>query len=60
MKPLRWDDGTRYDNVNSRWGDGGSYLLEPGDLGYVNTAPVTGGGPTKNPALQISPSSLMT
>lgn len=47
MKPLRWDDGTRYDNVNSRWGDGGSYLLEPGDLGYVNTAPVTGGGPTK-------------
>jgi hypothetical protein len=48
MRPIYWDDGTRYDDVNARWGDP-SYVLEPGDPGYVNTAPPTppGGGSTR-------------
>jgi hypothetical protein len=44
----------RWNGPNLRWGNT-NYLLEPRDLGYVNTAPVIGGGPTKNPALQIAP-----
>ena len=31
MRPIFWDDGTRYDDVKARWSDGGSYLLEPGE-----------------------------
>jgi hypothetical protein len=47
MKPVTWDSGVRWNDPNLRWGDP-SYLLEPGDPGYVNTAPVTpGGGSTK-------------
>lgn len=34
MKPIRWDDGSRWDDPNLRWGDP-SYRLEPGDPGYV-------------------------
>ncbi len=34
MKTLRWDDGHKWDDKNSRWGDP-SYVLEPGDPGYV-------------------------
>ncbi len=30
--------------VNARWGYSGSYLLESGDLGNVNTAPATPDG----------------
>ena len=53
MRLIRWDDGTKFDDVNAHWGDadssgnGGSYVLEPGDQGYINTAPATGGGSTK-------------
>lgn len=39
MRPLRWDDGTRWDDPNARWGDDGSYVLEPGDPGYVVPPP---------------------
>lgn len=35
MKVMRFDAGFRYDDINSRWGDP-SYLLEPGDPGYVD------------------------
>jgi hypothetical protein len=38
MRVLRWDDGTRFDDPNARWGDP-SYVLEPGDPGYVGPAP---------------------
>jgi hypothetical protein len=44
MRPLLWDDGTTWDNLNARWSDGGSYVLEPGDEGYVNNAPASGAG----------------
>ena len=43
MKPVTWDSGVSWDDPNLRWGDP-SYLLEPGDPGYVNTAPATSGG----------------
>lgn len=36
MRPIFWDDGTRMDDPNARWGNP-SYVLEPGDEGYVNT-----------------------
>ena len=54
MRPIYWDDGTRYDDPNARWGDGdgqgggGSYVLEPGDPGYVHTAPPPGGTSTRS------------
>ena len=34
MKTATWDSGLRWDDPNLRWGDP-SYLLEPGDPGYV-------------------------
>ena len=34
MKILTWDSGYRWDDPNIRWGDP-SYILEPGDPGYV-------------------------
>ena len=40
MKPIFWDDGTRWDDPNAYWGSP-SYRLEPGDPGYV---PVAGDG----------------
>ena len=40
MKPVTWDSGVSWDDPNLRWGDP-SFLLEPGDPGYVNTAPAT-------------------
>lgn len=46
MRPLRWDDGTRWNDPNARWSDP-SYVLEPGDPGYVNTSPATGANTTK-------------
>ena len=46
MRPLRWDDGTRWNDPNARWSDP-SYVLEPGDPGYVNTSPATGANPNK-------------
>lgn len=46
MRPLRWDDGTRWNDPNARWSDP-SYVLEPGDPGYVNTSPATGANPDK-------------
>jgi hypothetical protein len=44
MRPIRWDDGTRFDDPNARWGDP-SYVLEPGDPGYVIPPPVEGAFP---------------
>ena len=43
MKPVTFNSGIRFGDPNLRWGDP-SYLLEPGDPGYVNTAPATSGG----------------
>lgn len=34
MRPIFWDDGTRFDDPNARWGDP-SYVLELGDPGYI-------------------------
>jgi hypothetical protein len=34
MRPILFDSGVRFDDVNARWGSP-SYLLEPGDPGYV-------------------------
>ena len=47
MRPLRWDDGTVWGEPNARWSDVASYVLEPGDPGYVNTAPATGAQPPR-------------
>jgi hypothetical protein len=38
MKVMRFDSGFRYDDINSRWGDP-SFVLEPGDPGYVDPNP---------------------
>jgi hypothetical protein len=34
MQTIKWDQGFKWDDPNSRWGDP-SYLLQPGDPGYV-------------------------
>ena len=34
MRPLLWDDGTKWDDKNAYWSDAGSFVLEPGDPGY--------------------------
>ncbi len=36
MRVIRFDEGFRFDDPNSFWGDP-SYQLEPGDPGYINT-----------------------
>lgn len=41
MRPLRWDDGTRWDNINAFWSEP-SYVLEPGDPGYRIPPPEPG------------------
>ena len=42
MRTLSWDDGTLFfDDPNAYWGDP-SYVLEPGDPGYVVPAPPPG------------------
>ena len=46
MRTIRWDDGTRFDNPNARWGSP-AYLLEPGDPGYVDPDPNPPPSPTK-------------
>jgi hypothetical protein len=38
MRTVHWDDGSRWDDPNLRWGDP-SYMLEPGDPGYVAPEP---------------------
>ncbi|MCB1078135.1 MAG: fibronectin type III domain-containing protein [Verrucomicrobiae bacterium] len=38
MKVIRFDAGFRYDDPNARWGDP-SFVLEPGDPGYVGPDP---------------------
>ena len=38
MKTLTWDSGYKWDDPNLRWGDP-SYVLEPGDPGYVDPNP---------------------
>lgn len=41
MRPIRWNDGTRFNDLNARWGSP-SYVLEPGDPGYVIPPPPAG------------------
>lgn len=41
MRILRWDDGTRFDDLNAYWGEP-SYVLEPGDPGYRIPPPEPG------------------
>lgn len=38
MRPILWGDGTKWDDPNARWGSP-SYVLEPGDPGYVPPSP---------------------
>jgi hypothetical protein len=59
MRGLRWDDGTKWGDVNARWSDP-SYVLEPGDPGYLNDAPVTGAtsGKKKGNTMNETPGSL--
>ncbi|MEQ1862351.1 MAG: hypothetical protein ABMA13_20725, partial [Chthoniobacteraceae bacterium] len=38
MRTLRWGDGTKWGDINARWGSP-SYVLEPGDPGYRVPAP---------------------
>ncbi len=47
MKPAYWDSGIRWDDPNLRWGSP-SYILEPGDPGYVEPLPTTIEPKTKN------------
>lgn len=44
MRILRFDSGETWDNPNARWGDP-SYVLEPGDPGYLDPNP----SPAKQP-----------
>jgi len=39
MKIVTWDSGFRFDDPNLYWGNP-SYLLEPGDPGYVDPNPL--------------------
>lgn len=39
MRPLLWNDGTRWGDPNAYWSDTGSFVLEPGDPGYVLPPP---------------------
>ncbi len=41
MRPILWDDGTRWDDINARWSDP-SFVLEPGDEGYRIPSPPPG------------------
>ena len=53
MRPIRWDDGTRWDDINARWGSP-SYVLEPGDPGYVDPNPGPPPKPKKKPTIMSS------
>ena len=56
MRPLLWDDGTRWDNINAYWGEP-SYVLEPGDPGYRIPPPAPGAlsrSPTKNRSMSTN------
>lgn len=54
MRPLRWDDGTLYDDPNAYWGSPG-YVLEPGDPGYIIPPPPPGPlSPHSNPHRTMS------
>ena len=41
MRVIRFGDGTRFGNINARWGNP-SYVLEPGDDGYRVPPPLDG------------------
>jgi hypothetical protein len=53
MRPIFWDDGTRFDDPNAYWGSP-SYVLEPGDLGYVIPPP----SPASSSQTHTSPQSM--
>ena len=40
MRTVHYDDGTRWDDPNFYWGDP-SYVLEPGDPGYIAPPPIS-------------------
>jgi len=46
MRTLRFDSGEHFDDPNARWGNP-SYVLEPGDPGYVPPSPPINQPPTK-------------
>ena len=41
MRPIKYGDGTRYGDKNARWGSPFSYVLQPGDPGYVADGPIS-------------------
>jgi hypothetical protein len=41
MKPITWNSGYKWNDPNLRWGSP-SYVLEPGDPGYVDPNPFAG------------------
>jgi hypothetical protein len=47
MKIVTWDSGFRFDDPNLYWGNP-SYLLEPGDPGYVDPNPLASATNKKN------------
>lgn len=56
MRTVTFDGGFRFDDPNTFWGDP-SYQLEPGDPGYIPTAPPGGAASpnqTKNKAMSAS------
>lgn len=46
MRTLKWGDGTKWGDPNAKWGDP-SYVLEPGDPGYVDPNPQPPSKPRK-------------
>lgn len=55
MKTLTWDSGVSWDDPNARWGDP-SYVLEPGDPGYINTGLAPGSQKSKTKSTTMSAS----
>lgn len=51
MRVIRWGDGTRWGDINARWGSP-SYVLEPGDPGYRVPPPPEGAAPSPKPNRQ--------
>ncbi|MBL9132599.1 MAG: fibronectin type III domain-containing protein [Verrucomicrobiaceae bacterium] len=50
MRPVRWDDGTLWDDLNAYWGSDTTpaYVLEPGDPGYRIPPPPPGSNSPAN------------
>jgi len=60
MRPLSWNDGTTWNNPNAYFGNP-SYVLEPGDPGYVVPPPLAGTiSPKSNPRRHMSSNATPT